>query len=73
MSNTLLNYFKKTPSKPDGGKCAPRLADEDKENIGSAKKPPKAVKKEEKMDTDDEEISRPIRAQQNSVIFFLLV
>jgi hypothetical protein len=60
-SNTLLNYFKKTPAKTDG--TTKKLTDEDKEN--SAKKIPKM----EKMDTDDEEvILKPIRPFQNSVI-----
>lgn len=69
MSNTLLNYFKKTPAKStETSKTAPRLADEDKENVSSAKKPTKTIKKEEKMDTDDEEIVRPVRTLQNSVI-----
>lgn len=61
-SNTLLNYFKKTPAKTEG--TVKKLTDEDKEN--SAKKPPKM----EKMDTDDDDdevVRKPIRPLQNSV------
>lgn len=69
MSNSLLNYFKKTPAKTDATKSTPRIVEEDKEN--STKKTPKLkteVKKDEKMDTDDEEVIRkPIRPLQNSV------
>ncbi len=67
MSNTLLNYFKKTPAKTPAKSDA---LDEDKENNASNKKvQSKSIPKME-IDDDDEDIKRPIRPIQNSVIVY---